>query len=130
MMSPDTHETKSGFTLLEVLVALIIFSIAFGAIASLFQTALRQSTTAETLMAATAVGERQIARFGADLPLLPGETVGLSPEGLSWKATINLASPLREDDDIALYQITVHVGAGNREEHYLTFQTLRVGRAR
>lgn len=130
MIYPENHRSQNGFTLLEVLVALIIFSIAFGAIASLFQTALRQSTTAETLMAATAVGERQIARFGADLPLRPGETAGLSPEGLSWKATINLASPLREDNDIALYQITVHVDAGSHEEHYLTFQTLRVGRAR
>ena len=120
---------KKGFTLLEVLVALIIFSIAFGAIASIFQTSLRQSTTAETLMDATAVAERQIARYGADLPLRPGETSGLSSEGLNWSAKIDLASPLPENGDLALYRITVDVGPEDGAKSYLTLETLRIGGA-
>lgn len=120
---------QRGFTLLEVLVALIIFSIAFGAIASIFQTSLRQSRTAEALLEATAVAERQIARYGTDLPLELGATTGFSSEGLSWNAKIDLAGPLRENTDLALYRITVDVGSENGEERYLTLQTLRIGKA-
>ena len=65
-----TDRAVRGFTLLEVLVALIIFGIAFGAIAGIFQTALRQSATASTLLDARAVAEQQIARFGTELPLV------------------------------------------------------------
>jgi len=119
---------QDGFTLLEVLIALIIFSIAFGAIASIFQTSLRQSTTAETLMDATAVAERQIARFGTELPLELGETSGVSPEGLSWSAKIELGSPPRENSDVVLYRITVDVGSGEEGQSHLTLETLRIGR--
>lgn len=120
---------QAGFTLLEVLVALIIFSIAFGAIASIFQTALRQSTTAEALLQATAVAERQIARFGTELPLEVGETAGFSAEGLSWNAAIGLARPLRDSSNLALYRITVNVGSEDGEERYVTLETLRIGNA-
>ncbi|MGI9492611.1 MAG: type IV pilus modification PilV family protein [Geminicoccaceae bacterium] len=124
-----TIPEQAGFTLLEVLIALIIFSIAFGAIASIFQTSLRQSTTAETLMQATAVAERQIARYGADLPLEPGETSGQSPEGLTWNANIDLASPIPENSGIALYRITVDVGPEHGGRSYFTLETLRIGNA-
>ena len=129
MISPEFDRTEGGFTLIEILVALVIFAIGFGALASIFQTSLRQSTLAETLMAATAVAERQMARFGADLPLRPGETTGLSSEGLSWKALIDLASPVGEEADIALYRITLHVGTEEEEIRYLTLETLRIGKA-
>ncbi len=120
---------QDGFTLLEVLVALIIFSIAFGAIASIFQTSLRQSTTAETMIDATAVAERQIARFGTELPLELGETSGLSSEGLIWNAKVVLGSPLSENSDVALYRITVDVGSEDGGDGYVTLETLRIGRA-
>ena len=129
MVNDAAIDRRRGFTLLEVLVALIIFSIAFGAIAGIFQTALRQSTTAETLLEATAAAERQIERFGADLPLRVGETSGISTEGLSWKATVALARPPVEGGDLALYRITVEIGPDQGEEGYVTLETLKIGRA-
>ncbi len=123
------RNTFSGFTLLEVLVALIIFAIAFGAIAGIFQTALRQSTTAETLDNARALAMQQITRFGTEWPLEPIERSGVSSEGYIWRAHVALAAPLPEEQNIALYEVTVDVGADDSDRHYVTLQTLRIGTA-
>ncbi|MGI9436169.1 MAG: type IV pilus modification PilV family protein [Geminicoccaceae bacterium] len=124
------HPSRAnGFTLLEVLVALIIFSIAFGVIASLFQTSLQQSRRAQSLLDATAFAEGQISRFGAELPLLVGQSSGRSPDGLSWNASVDLATPPRESGEIALYRITLDVGSADGARHYVTLTTLRIGRS-
>ncbi len=124
-----SRNAGSGFTLLEVLVALIIFAIAFGAIAGIFQTALRQSTTAETLDDARALAEQQIARFGTELPLKPIELAGQSAAGYLWRAHVELAAPIPGEQTIALYRVTVDVGADDNDRHYVTLQTLRIGSA-
>lgn len=121
----DKH--RLGFTLLEVLVALIIFAIAFGAIASIFQTSLRQTTTAEVLFDATALAEHQIARLGNELPLTVGQSSGTSPEGLNWLIVVDLAAPLAEDSNIALYHLTVDVSSKDGGPSHVTLQTLRIG---
>lgn len=116
-----------GFTLLEVLVALIIFAISFGVIANIFQTSLRQSATADTLFDAAALADHQITRFGTELPLAVGRLSGRSAEGLSWRSNVELAAPLNEDLDMALYRIRVDVRSGDGEQSYITVHTLRVG---
>lgn len=118
---------QQGFTLLEVLVALIIFAIAFGAIAGIFQTSLRQSTTAETLFAATALAEHQITRFGSELPLTVGQSSGISAEGFAWHADVNLAAPIEENSGVALYQVTIDVSSGDDGPSHITLRTLRLG---
>lgn len=124
-----TDKLQRGFTLLEVLVALIIFSIAFGAIASIFQTSLRQSVTAATLFDATALAERQIERLGTELPLTVGQSSGTSPEGFNWRVDVNLAAPLDDDVAVALYGIKVEVSSEDGGPSHVTLQTLRIGQA-
>ena len=114
--------TQAGFTLLEVLVALIIFAIAFGALASIFQTSLRQTTTAEALRKATLLAETQLARFGKDQPLELGKTKGVSAEGMPWRAEVSLARPIDENKGLALYRIIVEAGGPNPVE----LQTFRL----
>jgi general secretion pathway protein I len=64
---------ERGFTLLEVLVALLIFGLAFGVLAQIFQTGFRHSATAERTTTATLLARSQLARIGIDLPLEIGE---------------------------------------------------------
>lgn len=118
-----------GFTLLEVLIALIIFAIAFGAIATIFQTSLRQSTTADMLFDATYLAERQMTRVGSELPLVVGETSGMSPGGLRWQTDVELATPVPENSAIALYRVTVDVKPEDDDRSHITLQTLRMGPA-
>ena len=117
-----------GFTLLEVLIALIIFALAFGALAGLYQTSLRQTGTADELRRATLLAETQLARFGHDLPLEPGRIGGTSSDGsLRWEADISLAKPLDEGSEMALFRIRVAAGLETGSAGLVSLTTLRVG---
>ena len=126
-MGAERRQT-AGFTLIEVLVAVIIFAIAFGALVGLFQTSLRQTGTAEELRKATALAEAQLARFGRDLPLAPGLSEGASADGaLRWQADISLARPVEEDAEFALYQVRIDAGRDDGTPSLITLTTLRLG---
>jgi len=123
------NEKTAGFTLLEVLVALIIFAIAFGALVGLFQTSLRQTGTADELRRATEFAEAQLARFGRDLPLDPGRTEGTSADGeLRWAADVALARPVEDGAEVALYRIRVDAGLGSGSPGLVSLTTLRLGK--
>jgi prepilin-type N-terminal cleavage/methylation domain-containing protein len=131
---PDFRHRDRGFTLLEILVALMIFAIAFGAIADIFHTGLRQSRTAGTLFDAKALAEQQIARFGSDLPLEPGtfSGVGSAPSGatpLTWIAEISTVEQLGPDSDLALYSIEVRIRDERADRDHFTLRTLKLGLA-
>ena len=79
---------ERGFTLLEVLVALVIFALLFGVLAQIFQTGLRQSAVAEQASAATLLARSQLARVGVEVPLAEGELAGETEDGLRWRTAI------------------------------------------
>lgn len=122
-----TADSQAGFTLLEVLVALIIFGIGFGALAGIFQTSLRQSTTADGLMDATMLAETQLARFGRDWPLQAGTTEGVVDDGLSWRAEVTVARLSEGDGTLALYRIRVEVEPSDGVSGPVALSTLRIG---
>lgn len=121
--------TYEGFTLLEVLVALIIFAIAFAALAGLFQTSLRQTTISGELREATTLAETQLARFGKDLALEPGRIEGVTDDGLIWRAEVSLARPVDADGGIALYRVRVEAGAAASSQR-VELDTFRIGAGR
>jgi general secretion pathway protein I len=119
----------AGFTLLEVLVALVCFALVFGILAQIMRTGLRQSASAETATIATLVARSQLARVGAELPLEIGEVEG-EVDGMRWRTTIRLAEGPSEDVDIGTYRVDVTVAWGPPEEaRDLTLTTLELGPA-
>lgn len=127
-MRPSRRD-ETGFTLLELLIALMIFSLAFAASAHVAQTAIRQSLNAEATAKATALAEEAIMRLGADLPLRAGEQSGEGPDGGSWRMRIDLAEPLAPGLDLALYHVVVEATAELRSRRVTTLATLRLGPA-
>jgi prepilin-type N-terminal cleavage/methylation domain-containing protein len=128
------RQSDRGFTLLEILVALMIFAIAFGAIADIFHTGLRQSRTAATLFDAKVLAERQMARFGSELPLEPGEFSGLGSAmpgetPLAWDAKVRAVEELGADIDLALFSVTVEVRDEGSDRAHFRLQTLKLGLA-
>jgi len=117
----------AGFTLLEVLVALVCFAMVFGILAQIMRTGMRQSASAETSIMAGLVARSQLARVGAELPLEPGETEG-EVDGMRWRTTIQLTEGGAEDVDISAYRIDVTVAWGAPEDdRAVTLTTLRIG---
>ena len=125
------HEcgSSNGFTLLEVLVALVIFALAFAVLAQIMQTGLRQSTVARSLTAATLLARSELARVGADVPLAVGRTDGDTEDGMHWHTEIELVEGPSEHQSLSTYQVQVSVAWGASPAEQLTLTTLRVGPA-
>jgi general secretion pathway protein I len=127
-MPPNERRARAaGFTLLEVLVALVIFALVFGVLAQIFQTGLRQSTTATDTSTATLLARSQLARVGVELPLAAGESAGESADGLRWHTLIQLAEPPTEEQSFVPYLVEVTVAWGSRPAEQVTLTTLRLG---
>jgi general secretion pathway protein I len=116
-----------GFTLLEVLVALVIFALLFGVLAQIFQTGLRQSSVAEAASAATLLARSQLARVGVEVPLAEGETLGETEDGLRWRTVIEVAEAPSEEESLVPYLVTVSVAWGAGAGEQVTLTTLRLG---
>jgi prepilin-type N-terminal cleavage/methylation domain-containing protein len=115
-----------GFTLLEVLVALLCFALMFGILAQIMRTGLRQSASAEDTAIASLLARSQLARVGVELPLEPG-LVGGEVDGMRWRTGIRLAEPVAEETEIGTYRVDVTIAWGETEAQQLTLTTLKLG---
>jgi general secretion pathway protein I len=125
---PGSPSQDRGFTLLEVLVALLIFGLAFGVLAQIFQTGLRQSATAEQAATATMLARSQLARIGSDWPLEIGEIEEDAGDGFRLRTTIEPAGlEVTENDELIALLVEVAVAWGPIEsERQVALTTLRL----
>ena len=117
----------AGFTLLEVLIALVIFALVFGVLAQIFQTGLHQARVAEATSAATLFARSQLARVGVEIPLVVGAYEGESEDGLRWRAAIEIAEEPDDEQAMVSYVIEVNVAWGESPAEQVTLTTLRLG---
>jgi prepilin-type N-terminal cleavage/methylation domain-containing protein len=116
-----------GFTLLEVLVALLIFGFAFGVLAQIFQNGLQQSATAEQAATATMLARSQLARVGGDWPLEIGEFEEDAGNGFRLRTTIEPAGVEVTGDELIALLVEVTVAWGPIEsERQVALTTLRL----
>lgn len=85
-MTPTS--SKSGFTLLEVLVALAILSVTLGAVYQIFSSSLADQTEAAREAQAVSVGQSILARIGVDMPVKLGESSGDAGDGFVWSLSM------------------------------------------
>jgi general secretion pathway protein I len=121
------HESNSGFTLLEILVALVIFALAFGVLAQILHTGLRQSAVAGSRAGATLLARSELARLGVEVPLEVGRAEGETEDGMRWQTEIELVEGPDEDQSLALFQVQVSVAWGASPAEQLILTTLRTG---
>ena len=101
---PATHP-GAGFTLLEVLVALVVLALSLGALFAALSSGLGLlQRSGERVQAALAL-ESTLARLGADIPLVPGRQSGDAGGGLRWEVAIAQA-------DAAGFGVAVPEGHG------------------
>ena len=122
MSDPDRALRRQGFTLIEVVVALLIFGLAFAVVARIIQTGVLQSGRAEAMTTATLLARSQLARTGVDVPVAEGELDGDAGDGFHWQIVIRPAVLENERGDqadnsdrrpkILPYQVEVTVAWG------------------
>lgn len=122
----------SGFTLIEVVVALAIAVLVGALLLRVFAQSLRGVDTTTRTIQATALAESLLAGVGADTPVAEGERSGESEQGLRWRLAL---APLRTEDDsivpIALYaaEATVAWGAPPNVRS-VTLRTIKIDKAK
>jgi prepilin-type N-terminal cleavage/methylation domain-containing protein len=124
----ERRRWRRGFTLLEVLVALIIFALVFGAVAQVIQTALRQTASAGTMLEATLLARSLLARAGTELPLAPSLHQGETGDGFRWRLAIDREGTGDDSGSFQAYLVEARVawGPGEREQD-VVLTTLRIG---
>jgi general secretion pathway protein I len=125
-----------GFSLLEVLVAFVVLSLALVVLAQIFSGGLRRTGDMAEYAQALSVAESALASAGVEDAYKEGDTRGDSPDRrFRWTRSVRLwldpdADPSVQDISRALlYRIEVRVdwqGADGRDRN-LAFSTLRVG---
>lgn len=126
------RSSNRGMTLIEVLVAFVILSLAMGVIMQIFFGGMRNARLAEGYSRAVFLAESRLAAVGLEQPLVAGEVVGQLPPDLRWRVTI---SPY-DDGGVAdqllmsqrLYQVRVRVSWGDEgRQRQVELGSLRLG---
>ena len=116
-----------GFTLLEVVVALIVFALTFGTFAAIFSTGFRQSRAAERAIEATLVARSLLERIGNETRLEPGRFGDELDNGFRFEATVTPAGEADPDFGFILFRIDLAVfEADASPEQGLHLTTLRL----
>lgn len=81
-------DARSGFTLLEVVVAFMILGLAIAASFDIFSTGFRQSSAAERNVVAVIHAENLLATLGILAPLTTGESAGEIDDTYRWTLAV------------------------------------------
>ena|SRR5579863_7670682 len=126
------RDCAGGFTLVEVLVALVIIGLALGAIASVFSNGLIGHQTASGAETALALAEEQLS-LAAAAPRV-GNAKGTYAERYAWQMTVApYTDPNNKQPDAPsvlppLYRVAVNVAwRDGHRSRTLSLSTLRLG---
>lgn len=103
-----------GFTLVEVLVALVIVSLALGLLVRIFSSGLSNTQVAADYATATAFAESTLAAIGVATPLAAGQSEGAIDNRFRRVVAVRPYTEGEEQDDedfrdLEAYQVTVTV---------------------
>ena len=99
----------AGFTLLEVVVALIVFALLFGVVTQIIQTGFRQSRAAEEITTATLIARSVLERVGPELQVAEARYQGETEEGFRWVVDVAPAPYETGDEPPLATPFTVRV---------------------
>jgi general secretion pathway protein I len=121
---------QAGFTLVEVIVAIAILSIALGSLMAMIGNALRQTGQADRMAEASALAQSLLARLGPELPLGERQDTGQFADGFRWRLSSQRFGDAGDQQQwpMSAYKVSVEVGwhDGFRERS-LVLTTLRLG---
>ncbi len=138
-LRPAGEPRQAGFTLIEILVSLVVLSLALGLLVRIFSSGLGNARLAEETAFATALAESRLAEVGLAQPLAPGLREGEVRERFRWRVEVSpydVAEAENQDGDgapsapgsldLAAYRVTVTVSWPSAEpRRSVTLDSLR-----
>ncbi len=132
---------QRGFTLLEVLLAFVIFALSFAVVLEILGGSMRSSIRAREYTEAALLGQSLMDLVGTDIPIAEGGRAGEAPGGYSWQLNIAPYQAQFEDDrslelaelsGTALFWVDLDVAWGEeprrREVHFSTVRSILADR--
>jgi len=105
-LEPKIPSASSGFTLIEVLVALAIAGLGLALLVAATSSGLESSVAAARYLQATSHAQSRLAQLGLTLPLKKGDYSGEEGDGFHWH--VHIADAISHASaGTALYPVTV-----------------------
>jgi general secretion pathway protein I len=128
---PCDRSDRSGFTLIEVLVAFTILGVALLALFDVFSTGLKNVKVSEGYATATTLAESKLATLGVTGPLVDQVQKGEFDARYHWEATVRrlaIGEPTTGQPAVVEpYQLTVTVTWGRGNDHReVSLSTIRL----
>ena len=105
-MHMPASRSESGFSLIEVVVALAIVALMLGVIYQVASGSVRSTSSTDNYLRALAMAQSRLAEISAQSVLKVGTTLG-SSDGVAWSRSVRLYSAPQPTPDTRLYEVTV-----------------------
>ncbi len=129
-MKPETRQL--GFTLIEVIVAVVVAALALTALSGVFSNGLRSAATQESLARLAVVAESVLAQAGLERPIEDGATEGRDERlGVRWilniqpEPTTDSDNPIRPPLELKRLSVAVFDERSGASSRSFELSTLR-----
>ena len=131
----------AGFTLLEVMLAFVIFALSFATVLEIMTASMRSVRRASDDTQVALLAQSVMAQVGTEIPIEEGQFSGTGMDRYQWRLGIYLYAAsgddvgtmeLAEMSGIELYQVELdidwEVGRGQRNLHFSTIRSILANR--
>jgi general secretion pathway protein I len=129
------HQRNGGFTLLEVLLAFLIFALSFATVMEILSGSIRNTMRAREYSEIALIAQSVMDQVGLEIPLEVGTSTGGESGDYEWEVTIDsFEDSTGEVDSVQLAELTgiellrvdlvISWGNGSRER-FREFSTVR-----
>jgi general secretion pathway protein I len=132
---------SGGFTLLELLLAFVVFALSFAVVLEIIGGSVRSTVRAKQYSEAALLAQSVMEMVGTEYPVEPGFWEGEAPGGYRWSLDVSDFEGMGEDvrtleiaqlNNTQLYWVDLHLswddGRREREAHFTTVRGVVGGR--
>jgi len=122
------NDSRAGFTLVEIIVALAILALCLNVILTAISDGLWRTGQAEAQAEAASLARSLLAQAGSAMPLPAGEAAGRFDNGFRWRLHVSPYGAANELTPVRGYLVSAEVFWDDaRQERSVALTTLRLG---